>query len=140
MSLQPVWERDPKFREVMGRYVHTFQFTINDEMYSEDVKERIRISYNPILGPGKGAILEPGLARSLDERLEQAKFIVDTFGVKSLTFRFDPIVTYRIDSSTYFEQIVIYMSKIGINTCVMAFCYNYAKVISKMERGGLLAY
>ena len=54
-------------------------------------------------------ILEPGLAAPLQERLEQVKWIAETFGPHALNARFDPIVHYRLRNEASRPLIMAYI-------------------------------
>lgn len=107
-------------QELFCEYKHIFNFTIN--------------------GTNE---LERGVVSSLGDRLKQAKYLVKKFGVKALKFRFDPIVCYvsvdtgeKHDNISQFEEIVEYMSAIGVKDIAFAFCIAYPKVKSRMKKNG----
>jgi hypothetical protein len=87
--------------------------------------------------------LEPGLAPSLEERLAQAKRIVQRYGAPRLLWRFDPIVHW-IDSKgrpqhnyAAFERIARQLAKLSIRRCTFSFAQLYGKVLQRERRLGL---
>jgi hypothetical protein len=101
---------------------HLFQFTINS--------------------PSE---LEKGISVSLEERFKQSKWLIDTFGISALSFRFDPIIFYKKKGSDElknnldkFEYIIDHLSKYGINDLIFSFATIYNKVQSRMNYRGFI--
>lgn len=126
-SFVTAYTTDPKARVLLDLYKLAFQFTINDESHS---------------------LLEPGVCHTLDERLEQARFIVSTFGVDALEWRFDPIVLFekvgdpvpgtKYLNVFYFEKIATFMAGLGVKEVKIAFCMNYRKAVYRMKKKGII--
>ena len=107
-------------KELFDKYKHVFNFTIN--------------------GYDK---LEKGVASSLDERLEQLKYLSEHFGIESIKYRFDPIVFYKKENSDKeynnlknFEYIMQHLHEFGIKACQFAFCLHYKNVVDRMKKRG----
>jgi hypothetical protein len=107
---------------LFNQYKHMFNFTINDSTF-----------------------LESGVELSLDERLEQLKFLADTFGSNCIKYRFDPIVKW-IDIKTgtecnnfhKFNKIIKFISQCGVKEVIFAFCISYNHVFQHMKKKGKL--
>ncbi|MGQ4875643.1 MAG: DUF1848 family protein [Promethearchaeia archaeon] len=107
------------FRQFKG---HFFQFTINS--------------------PSE---LEPNLKISLNQRLEQLKWLIKEFGLNAISYRFDPIVIYRkkgenkIKSNlSKFEYIIENIASLGLKEMIFSFATLYSKVIKRMNRRGFI--
>lgn len=108
---------------ILHKYKHTFNFTIN----------------------GEKCELEPGLTSSLDARLEQLKFLCETFDKNVIKLRFDPIVHYKksedaptLNNLKDFNKIAAFAKSLGIIEITCSFCHPYPKVVSRMARAGLI--
>lgn len=112
-----------QYRELFAQYKgHYFQFTINS--------------------PSE---LEPNLTISLQERIDQLKWLVKEFGVVAVNYRFDPIILYHktnlneIKSNlNQFEEIISQISEIGINEMIFSFATIYSKVDRRMRSRGYI--
>ena len=107
------------FKSYKGHY---FQFTINS--------------------PSE---LEQNLDISLEERFDQLKWIIDEFGLTSVSFRFDPIIIYkkkdenRIRSNLdKFEYIIEKVSALGLKEMIFSFATIYTKVNNRMKARGFI--
>jgi hypothetical protein len=101
---------------------HTFQFTINS--------------------PSE---LEKGIQISLEERFKQAKWLIKTFGIPSVNFRFDPIIFYKVKETNKlknnldkFEYIINYLSSLGVKELIFSFATIYKKVQLRMDFRGYI--
>lgn len=99
---------------------HSFQFTINS--------------------PSE---LESGIKVSLKERFKQAKWLIKTFGILALNFRFDPIIYYKLKASDKlknnldkFEDIVEHLCEFGVKELIFSFATLYKKVQTRMNFRG----
>jgi hypothetical protein len=104
-------------KELFDKYKHIFNFTING--YDE---------------------LENGLQHTLDERLDQLKYLAETFGSNTIKYRFDPIVYYKIvgndaelNNLQNFEKIIQFVGQCGVRNCQFAFCLSYKNVERRMK-------
>lgn len=109
--------------------LHQFHFTINSGKRSEFENKQLS--------------LEGGLTSTLEERLNQAKFLCETFGSENVFWRFDPIVHFKLrnDDEVYdnlkeFEKICKFMAGISIRKVIFSFCVPYRKTISRMKKQG----
>ena len=118
------WSKDFKYwiekRDCFREYSNFFQFTIT----------------------GSPAELEPKIRTSLDERLEQLKFLVENYGVLNVSLRFDPIVIYEKDKEVkdnlmHFEKIISYASGLGLTFVIFSFCKSFRKTNSNMKKFGM---
>jgi len=107
------------FRSYKGHY---FQFTINS--------------------PSE---LEQNLKISLEERFSQLDWLINEFGSKSISFRFDPIILYkrkdekRIRSNLdKFEYIIKNVSSLGLTQMIFSFATIYNKVNVRMRKRGFI--
>ena len=107
------------FRAYKGHY---FQFTLNS--------------------PSK---LEPNLKISLSERFDQLKWLINEFGLNSISFRFDPIILYknqgekRVNSNLdKFEHIIENVSVLGLTQMTFSFATIYNKVNVRMRKRGFI--
>ena len=107
------------FKSYKGHY---FQFTINS--------------------PSK---LEQNLNISLEERFKQLKWIINEFGLTSVSFRFDPIIFYkkkdenRIRSNLdKFEYIIEKVTALGLKEMIFSFATIYNKVRNRMNNRGFI--
>jgi len=87
--------------------------------------------------------LEGGLKTTLEERFEQANFLINHFGIEALNCRFDPIVTYRKTGSSKlfsnlnkFEYIIENLGRLGIKNLIFSFVTIYSKVKKRMLARG----
>ncbi|MHA1727517.1 MAG: DUF1848 family protein [Promethearchaeota archaeon] len=104
--------------------------------------------------------LEEGVKISLEKRLEQLEWLVNTFGPERIQYRFDPIVFYRnvedgeegeekkekeegeegkkglIDNLDKFEFIISKVSSLGIKEIIFSFATIYTKVKKRMKYRG----
>ena len=126
--------------EFFSRYNNFFQFTLNG--YSQEKMQ---------------SFLEGGITSSLDERIAQMKILVDTFSPLQVTWRFDPIIVWKENTSipdiesflqiegeglTYlaeqylrdFEYLSGRIGKMGVSRCVISFVQYYGKVLSRLNR------
>lgn len=101
---------------------HSFQFTINS--------------------PSE---LEQGIHISLEERFKQAKWLISTFGILSLNFRFDPIIFYKLKGKNElknnldkFKYIIEHLSQFGAKELIFSFATIYKKVQSRMDFRGFI--
>lgn len=98
--------------------VHMFNFTIN--------------SRSP---------LESGINSNLDQRIKQATWIINKFGIESLQWRFDPIVFYKKNNLINnnledYELIASQLSSLGVRDVIFSFATWYPKVEKRMESRG----
>ena len=107
------------FRSYKGHY---FQFTINS--------------------PSQ---LELNLEISLRERFNQLKWLINEFGLTSISFRFDPIILYknqgenRVKSNLdKFEYIIENVSALGLTQMIFSFATIYNKVSNRMQKRGFI--
>jgi len=107
------------FRSYKGHY---FQFTINS--------------------PSE---LEQNLKVSLEERFSQLDWLINEFGSKAISFRFDPIILYkrkdekRIRSNLdKFEYIIENVSALGMKEMTFSFATIYSKVNKRLQKRGYL--
>jgi hypothetical protein len=115
-----MYKKHPQvFKSYKGHY---FQFTINS--------------------PSE---LEQNLRVSLEERFSQLDWLIDEFGSKSISFRFDPIILYkkkdekRITSNLdKFEYIVENVSALGLKEVIFSFATMYSKVNNRMNKRGYI--
>jgi hypothetical protein len=101
---------------------HYFQFTINS--------------------PSE---LEPQLRTSLDERLDQLKWLIEEFSPLAVNYRFDPIILYRKKASSQiksnlnkFEYIITQMAHFGVKEIIFSFATLYSKVKRRMKARGYI--
>ncbi len=85
--------------------------------------------------------LEPNVTISLEERFEQLKWLIKTFGKLAVNFRFDPIVFYKKgkkihDNLTHFEYIIETISSLGLEEMIFSFVTIYPKVKKRMIARG----
>ena len=99
---------------------HCFQFTINS--------------------PSK---LERNVKISLDERINQLKWLVKEFGTASVNYRFDPIIFYQPKGThtiknnlDKFEYIIEKVSETGLEEMIFSFATIYSKVKKRMNARG----
>jgi hypothetical protein len=118
------WSKDfskwIKKRDEFKEYNNFFQFTIT----------------------GAPKELEPNIGTTLDERLEQLKFLTETYGVNNMSLRFDPIVIYKKDGEEKdnlenFEKIVSFAASIGLKFVIFSFCKPFRKTTSNMKKCGM---
>jgi len=107
-------------KQLFDKYKHMFNFTINDSTH-----------------------LESGIDISLDSRLEQLKYLANTFGSICIKYRFDPIVKWRDIKTTkehtnfhHFKKIIKFISICGVKEVIFAFCIPYNHVIKHMKKNG----
>ncbi len=101
---------------------HTFQFTINSP---SELEQNVQIS--------------------LEERFKQSEWLINTFGVSAVNFRFDPIVHFKkrgysetIDNLDQFEYIVENLSRFGVKELIFSFATLYQKVVNRMNFRGYI--
>jgi hypothetical protein len=110
--------------ELFRKFHHLFNFTINS--------------------PSE---LENGLKSSLENRIKQLKWLVDTFGPVHVQYRFDPIVHYKkisnqksngeiLDNLDKFEYLISKVSDFGVKETIFSFVTAYSKVRKRMIRRG----
>jgi len=89
---------------------------------------------------------------TLDERLEQLKWLALTFGADKIKYRFDPIVFYKkinqneqnedpnkeYNNLGDFEYIMKNITEVGVKDVIFAFCLPYKKVVNRMKKRGKL--
>jgi len=81
-------------------------------------------------------LLEPKLP-DLSARLHQASLLCERFGPDNISWRFDPICFYRIDTQQLkntlgdFTLIADALAKIGITRCVTSFYDGYKKISAR---------
>lgn len=110
-----------KNQELFDRYpAHVFNFTLNSD-----------------------SDLEPGVKKSVDQRLKQVEWLASVFGPHAVNLRFDPIVHYQevgsdevVDNLDDFEHIVKSVAEFGIDHIVFSFCIPFPKTRSRMRRRG----
>lgn len=97
--------------------VHIFNFTINSR-----------------------SSLEMGLNSSIEERIEQAAWLINKFGAINFQWRFDPIVYYKEinykNNIEDFELIASQLSSLGVRDVIFSFATWYPKVEKRMESRG----
>ena len=84
--------------------------------------------------------LEPNVPPMRD-RLDQAKWLIDTFGVERLNWRFDPIVFWEeegvpTDNLGRFPLLLQQMSQWGVRICTFSFAHWYGKCIGRAKKAG----
>jgi len=101
---------------------HYFQFTINS--------------------PSE---LENQIKSSLEERLDQLKWLINEFGSLAVNYRFDPIILYKKKGSNQirnnlnkFEYIINHVSKFGLKELIFSFATLYRKVRKRMKARGYI--
>jgi len=101
---------------------HFFQFTINS--------------------PSE---LEGKIRSSLEERLDQLKWLIQEFGSLAISYRFDPIVFYKSDGSLIiknnlnkFKYLIEKVSTLGIKEVTFSFATLYSKVKKRMINKGFI--
>jgi hypothetical protein len=101
---------------------HVFQFTINSR--SE---------------------LERNINLSLEERLNQLKWLIKEFGLLAINYRFDPIVFYKKEglnkisnNLSNFEYIIENVANLGVNEMIFSFATIYSKVENRMKTRGYI--
>jgi hypothetical protein len=115
------YKMEPDFWD---QYVNMFQFTLNSE--SE---------------------LEPGVP-PLKERLDQLKYICQTFSPQNVSLRFDPICFYekippkggkpqKMHNLKNFKEIMKVAGECGIKEVRTSFCITYRKVDNRLKRNGI---
>jgi len=110
-----------KNKELFKMYTHYFNFTINSR-----------------------SSLEPNISSTLDERLDQLKYLADEFSPIAINYRFDPIVFYHDvnkpdklkNNLRDFEYIVSRISSYGITKVNFSFCLPYKNVKLHMKQSG----
>ncbi|TES99235.1 MAG: DUF1848 family protein [Promethearchaeota archaeon] len=107
------------FRSYKGHY---FQFTINS--------------------PSE---LEQNLKISLEERFSQLDWLINEFGLTSISFRFDPIILYKnqgedrvYSNLDQFEYILEKVSALGLTQMIFSFATIYNKVNVRMRKRGFI--
>jgi len=105
------------FKQYKGHY---FQFTINS--------------------PSE---LETNLKISLKERFKQFDWLVNEFGTQAVSFRYDPIIFYKIKGSNEirhnlhkFDYIVENIAQFGLKEMIFSFANLYPKVKKRMNARG----
>ncbi len=102
--------------------------------------------------------LESGVKISLDDRLDQIKWLLEEFGPEKIQYRFDPIVLYQLisnheneksnsnrtdslylDNLENFEYIISTISDLGIYELIFSFATIYSKVEKRMRARGKIA-
>jgi len=83
--------------------------------------------------------LEANVTISLEERFDQMKWLINEFGLKSVNFRFDPIMFYKYRNSDIvkcnldkFNYIIENMARLGLNEMTFSFATIYPKVRKRM--------
>ena len=112
-----------KYPQVFKAYKgHYFQFTLNS--------------------PSE---LEKSLNISLDKRFSQLQWLINEFGTKSISFRFDPIILYRKKSEERirsnldkFQYIIEKVSSLGLKEVTFSFATMYSKVNNRMQKRGFI--
>ena len=101
---------------------HTFQFTINSP---SELEQNVRIS--------------------LEERFKQSEWLINTFGVSAVNFRFDPIVYYKkkghseiLNNLDKFEYIIENLSELGVKDLIFSFATLYQNVVNRMNFRGYI--
>ncbi|MFX1314577.1 MAG: DUF1848 family protein [Promethearchaeota archaeon] len=101
---------------------HSFQFTINS--------------------PSE---LEGDLGVSIEERLNQLKWLVDEFSILAVNFRYDPIIFYKLKNSSIirnnlskFRYIIESVSSFGLKEIIFSFATIYTKVKKRMNARGYI--
>ena len=104
---------------------HLFNFTIN----------------------GEASALEPGLATTLAQRLDQLRWLCQTFTPESVVLRFDPVVHYRVisqgpsapvlDNMEHYREIMGSAAACGIRSVSFAFVNPYKRSIDRMRERGM---
>lgn len=102
------------------KLAYVFNFTINGENH---VLENLRIG--------------------LDERIDQLRWLVETFGHDAINVRFDPIVHWRDSSGEImnnldeFPSVLEGLQRLGIKHLSFSFCIAHEKVVSRMSMMGI---
>lgn len=84
----------------------------------------------------RAKLLEPKLP-DLSERLRQASLLCERYGPDSISWRFDPVCFYRIDTQAVqntlgdFTLIADALAKMGITRCVTSFYDEYKKISAR---------
>jgi len=119
-----LWIRYYKtYPELFSRFKgHYFQFTINSQ--SE---------------------LEPNIGVSLKERFSQLEWLINEFKTSAISYRFDPIIIYKVKRSNQtksnlndFEDIIKNISSLGLKEMIFSFATIYSKVENRMKARGYI--
>ena len=101
---------------------HFFQFTINSP-----------------------SVLENNLNISLKARYHQLSWLIDNFGINAISYRFDPIIFYKVkgknevlNNLNRFEEIIKNISTLGVKEMVFSFTTLYSKVQNRMNSRGYI--
>jgi len=106
--------------EIFNKYGNYFNFTLNSTCRLEKI------------------------GHTVDERLDQMRFLIRTFGKESVVHRFDPIVFWktrsgvRMNNLGEFEYIISETSKMGIKKVIFSFCIPYKKTMDRMKSKGMI--
>lgn len=118
---QQIYCLDPWARDLLDRYAHIFNFTINTPCE-----------------------LEPGMDRvPLEKRLDQLRWLSQTFGPDSISLRFDPICQWisrdgtRRDNLEAFDHICDAAAACGVTEVHIAFMRVDARINARMRALGL---
>ena len=101
---------------------HTFQFTINSP-----------------------TILENNISVSLEERFKQLKWLIKEFSNEAISYRYDPIIFYRVKGSDKihnnlekFKFIIEKVASCGVEEMIFSFATIYQKVKMRMNSRGFI--
>ena len=112
-------ENETLFKSYKG---HFFQFTINS--------------------PSE---LERNIKLPIEERFQQLKWLINEFGLPAISYRYDPIIFYKIkdsnlikDNLNKFRYIIENIANLGINELIFSFATIYPKVERRMIARGYI--
>ncbi|MFX0059868.1 MAG: DUF1848 family protein [Candidatus Hodarchaeota archaeon] len=111
------------YPELFSRFKgHYFQFTINSP---SELERKIDIS--------------------LEARFTQLKWLINKFKPSAVSYRFDPIILYKLKNSNTiksnlnnFEYIIKKVSSLGLNEMTFSFATIYSKVENRMKARGYI--
>ena len=88
--------------------------------------------------------LEANVNISLEDRFNQMKWLINEFGLKSVSFRFDPIIFYKYKNTDKIKSnldnfifIIENISQLGLNEMTFSFATIYPKVRKRMLKSDL---
>ena len=85
------------------------------------------------------------MTTTLQERLSQARKLVDMFSAKQVAWRFDPVVFWKEDDLSRnnlgdFDLISKRISEAGIRRCIISFAQWYGKCVKRAARRNFRHY
>ncbi|MFW9994408.1 MAG: DUF1848 family protein [Candidatus Odinarchaeota archaeon] len=87
-------------------------------------------------------LLEPHHSSTLDERIDQARELIEITSPDALSWRFDPIVHWQEDEGIknnlkHFDEIALNLADAGVNRCTFSFATLYYKIIQRVKKKGI---